>query len=84
MKVENINSSSIYNVNSNKNSGDDNSAAKASGADSINISSKAKELAKQNEEEKLTEIKEKMSNNYYSKKEVLEATAKAILKDIES
>ena len=84
MKVENINNSSLYNVNSNKNSNDDNSAAKASSADSINISSKAKELAKQNEGEKLAEIKEKISSNYYSKKEVLEATAKAILNDIES
>ena len=84
MKVENINNSSIYNVNSNKNSSDESSAAKSSNVDSINISSKAKELAKQSEEEKMGEIKEKINSDFYSKKEVLEATAKAILKDLNS
>lgn len=50
--------------------------------DSIKISSEARELINGDKAAKINEIKQKLSENFYSRKEVIEKTAEAILKDI--
>lgn len=52
--------------------------------DSINISSEAREIHKNEQEEKLREIKNKISEGYYDRKEVIQKTAMAILKELDS
>lgn len=83
MKINNVNNSSIFKPNLNpKDEKHTGKKETPENIDSINISKEAKELAKQNQAEKIALIKERISNNYYNKKEVLEATAKAILKEL--
>lgn len=50
--------------------------------DTINISSEARELINSDRAAKINEVKQKLSENFYSRKDVIEKTAEAILKDI--
>lgn len=50
--------------------------------DTIKISAQARELINSDRAAKINEVKQKLSENFYSRKEVIEKTAEAILKDI--
>lgn len=50
--------------------------------DTINISPEARELINSDRTAKINEVKQKLSENFYSRKDVIEKTAEAILKDI--
>ncbi len=52
--------------------------------DSINISNEAREIIEQERQEKIDQVKQKISEGYYDRKQVLENTAKAILKELKS
>lgn len=80
MKINNVNNQPILPA-SKKNvpAKDD---KKGQSVDSINISPEARELINSEQTAKLNEIRQKLSENFYSRKEVLEKTAEAILKEL--
>ena len=82
MKINNVNNQPIF-PNSKKNV-TPKSEKKLDAADSINISSEARELVNSDRAEKINEIKQKLSENFYSRKEVIEKTAEAILRELKS
>lgn len=80
MKINNVNNQHLFPT-SKKNvtpKGD----KKIDGADSIKISPQARELVNSDRAEKINEVKQKLSENFYSRKDVLEKTAEAILKEL--
>jgi len=82
MKINNINNPSF--LPSSKKNIEPKDVKKNEVSDSIQISSEARELLSQDRISKLNEIKEKLNQNFYSRKEVIEKTAEAILKELKS
>ena len=56
--------------------------AKASAKDKVEVSDAARSLFESNRTTKLNEIQKKIDEGFYSKKEVIEKVADAMLKDI--
>lgn len=80
MKINNINNQSLLPVS--KKTPGSKADGKIENTDSIDISLQARELMKNEKSSKLNEIKQKLNENFYSRKEVLEKTAEAILKEL--
>lgn len=82
MKINNINNSSLLPLSKKTNASKD--GKKNEAIDSIQISQEAREILSQDKIAKLNEIKEKLNQNFYSRKEVIEKTAESILKELQS
>lgn len=80
MKINNVNNQPILPASKKNVPAKD--EKKGQGVDSINISPEARELINSEQTAKLNEIRQKLSENFYSRKEVLEKTAEAILKEL--
>ncbi|MCZ7603300.1 MAG: hypothetical protein QY331_02845 [Melioribacteraceae bacterium] len=80
MKINNVNNQPILPASKKNIPAKD--EKKGQGVDSINISPEARELINSEQTAKLNEIRQKLSENFYSRKEVLEKTAEAILKEL--
>ena len=80
MKINNVNNQPILPASKKNIPAKD--EKKGQSVDSINISPEARELINSEQTAKLNEIRQKLSENFYSRKEVLEKTAEAILKEL--
>lgn len=80
MKINNVN---ISNLNKpNKDAPVKKAEVEKEASDSIKISSEAREILNQEKAARINEIKDRLSKNFYNRKEILEKTAEAILKEL--
>lgn len=82
MKINNVNSQHLFPTSQKNIAPKD--EKKLDSIDSINISPEARELGNSDRAEKISQVKQKLGENFYSRKEVLEKTAEAILKELKA